>query len=217
MSRWNVAGAPNNPNGSVTNWCNPNGVVKAVFSLDKGDKGSANILSLNPASNKNELSPADQATRQPAALDRRRISTPHSPSDNPHRIAPSRRFWVPKLSGSPNHCVIPLLLPSLASRLTLSELPVFCVQVACTGDCALSRLVRSQYGAEWGWFDRAGTRTHQQIQLAISLRPWAGRARGGPRPEPEAENGFWGLPLARDHPLYSLPSPASRVPPQSIF
>ncbi len=34
-----MAGAPNNPNGSVTNWCNPNGVVKAVFSLDKGDKG----------------------------------------------------------------------------------------------------------------------------------------------------------------------------------
>ncbi len=35
-----MAGAPNNPNGSVTKWCNPNGVVKAVFfSLDKGDKG----------------------------------------------------------------------------------------------------------------------------------------------------------------------------------
>ncbi len=30
---------PNNPNGSVINWCNPNGVVKAGFSLDKGDKG----------------------------------------------------------------------------------------------------------------------------------------------------------------------------------
>ncbi len=34
-----MAGAPNNPNGSVTNWCDPNGVVKADFSLDKGDKG----------------------------------------------------------------------------------------------------------------------------------------------------------------------------------
>ncbi len=39
MRRLKVAGAPNNPNGSVTNWCNPNGVVKADFSLDKGDKG----------------------------------------------------------------------------------------------------------------------------------------------------------------------------------
>ncbi len=39
MRRWKVAGAPNKPNGSVTNWCNSNGVVKAVFSLDSGDKG----------------------------------------------------------------------------------------------------------------------------------------------------------------------------------
>ncbi len=39
MRRWKVAGAPNKPNGSVTNWCNPNGVEKAVFSLDSGDKG----------------------------------------------------------------------------------------------------------------------------------------------------------------------------------
>ncbi len=34
-----MVGAPNNPNGSIINWCNPNGVVKAVISLDKGDKG----------------------------------------------------------------------------------------------------------------------------------------------------------------------------------
>ncbi len=42
MRRWKVAGAPNKPNGSVTNWCNPNGRVKAVFSLDKkGGQGIA--------------------------------------------------------------------------------------------------------------------------------------------------------------------------------
>ncbi len=34
-----MAGAPDNPVGRVTNWCNPNGAVKADFSLDKGDKG----------------------------------------------------------------------------------------------------------------------------------------------------------------------------------
>ncbi len=85
-----MAGAPNKPNGSVTNWCNPNGVVKAVFSLDSGDLG--NTLSLNPASNKSVPHLTDQATRQLGALDKRRISTRHSPSCNRHRTGPSRPF-----------------------------------------------------------------------------------------------------------------------------
>ncbi len=43
-------------------------------------RGPANILWLSPVSNKYERYPADQAIRQPAALARRRISTPRSPS-----------------------------------------------------------------------------------------------------------------------------------------
>ncbi len=39
-----MAGAPNNPNRSVTNWCNLNSVVKADFYLDKGDKGICQYL-----------------------------------------------------------------------------------------------------------------------------------------------------------------------------
>jgi len=38
MSHWNVAGAPNNLNGSVLNWYKPYGVEKAGFSLDSVDK-----------------------------------------------------------------------------------------------------------------------------------------------------------------------------------
>ncbi len=80
-------------------------------------------------SNKNERYPADQATRQPAALDRRRTSTPHSLCDNPRRTGPSRLFSVPKRSGSPSHCGILLLLPSLTLPLILTE-PLFsCVPV----------------------------------------------------------------------------------------
>ncbi len=60
-----MAGAPNNPNGSVTNWCNPNGVVKAVFFFlwIRAIRGSVNILWLSPVSNKYERYPADQAIR----------------------------------------------------------------------------------------------------------------------------------------------------------
>ncbi len=57
-----MAGAPNKPNGSVTNWCNPNG--EAVFSLIVAIRGSASTLSLNPASNKSVPHLSDQATRQ---------------------------------------------------------------------------------------------------------------------------------------------------------
>ncbi len=56
----------------------------------KWSRGSANILWLSPVLNKYEQYPADQAICQPAALDRRRTSTPHSPCDNPHRTEPSR-------------------------------------------------------------------------------------------------------------------------------
>ncbi len=88
-----MSGAPNNPNGSVTNWCNPNGVVKAVFSLDKGDKGICQYsLVKSSIEYIYEWYPVDQAIRQPAALDSRRISTPHSPSENPHRTESSRLF-----------------------------------------------------------------------------------------------------------------------------
>ncbi len=112
------SGAPNNPNGSVTNWCNPNGVVKADFSLDKGDKG---ICHISPASNKNERYPADQATRQPAALDRRRTSTPHSPCDNPRRTDRAVCFRYQNDRARPVTVGLYLLLPSLALPLILTD------------------------------------------------------------------------------------------------
>ncbi len=64
MRRWKVAGAPNKPNGSVTNWCNPNGVVKAVFSLDK-NLGQMVLRQLDGLSQRRRAVAPDPLSRPP--------------------------------------------------------------------------------------------------------------------------------------------------------
>ncbi len=106
-------------------------------------RGSA--PSLNPVSNKSEVNLSDQAARQFRTLDKRRISTLHSPSYNQHRNRLSRLFSALKLLGLPSRYSILLVHPSLAWPL-IHPVSLFCVQGNDKDSCAPFPQGLFQYG-----------------------------------------------------------------------